>query len=635
MSETHQIVFTPSGKRTSVPAGKTVLDTARELGVDIDSICSGRGKCGRCQVTPALGRFEKHAITSAEESLSPANAVERSYADRKGLPPERRLACQAVIAGDLVVDVPPESQVHRQVVCKSTGMKPIDLDPLVHPYYIELPPASFEDPRSDLERLITTLKQNAPELKALQVDLPVVKKLQAVLKKGKGEVTAFVHDRTQVVDIAPGLVERICGIAFDIGSTTIAAYLMDLATGEELGAVGGMNPQIRFGEDVMSRVSYATLHEGGAEELTNAVREAINQLAEEAADTAGIQVTDIYEATFVGNPVMHHLLLGFDPTALGVAPFALVSGMAFDEPARDLSLQLNPGARAYILPCIAGHVGADMAAVMLAEAPHRSQQIALLVDIGTNAEIVIGNAERLLAASSPTGPAFEGAQISCGQRASVGAIERVRLDEDTLAPRFKVIGCDLWSDDPAFNEATNNMAITGICGSGIIEVVAELYRTGIIDESGRFNASSASESERLVPQGRTFSYLLHEGERPIRVTQGDIRAIQLAKGALYAGIKLLMDRLGVKGVDRVVLCGAFGSLIDPQFAIALGLIPPCEVEKVAAGGNAAGAGACMALINADKRSEIEQLVGRVEKIETATETQFQEYFVDAMAFREA
>jgi len=324
------------------------------------------------------------------------------------------------------------------------------------------------------------------------------------------------------------------------------------------------------------------------------------------------------------------LLLGLDPTPLGTAPFALATDHAVEIWASEIDIELHPNARAYLLPCIAGHVGADTAAVMLAETPWNLQEVSLIIDVGTNAEIVLGNRDRLLAASSPTGPAFEGAQISAGQRAAPGAIERVRIDPDTLEPRFRVIGSELWSDDPGFDEAIGNHGVTGICGSGIIEAIACMYLVGIIRPDGSINGDSANRSERIQASDRTFCYLLHDGEPRIVIEQGDVRAIQLAKAALYAGARLLMDHMGVEKVDRIRLAGAFGSHIDVKYAMVLGMLPDCELEQVSSANNAAGTGARIALLNRASRIEIETRARTIEKIETAVDAGFQQHFVNAM-----
>ncbi|MCE3286316.1 MAG: fdx, partial [Steroidobacteraceae bacterium] len=410
------------------------------------------------------------------------------------------------------------------------------------------------------------------------------------------------------------------------------AHLCDLVSGEVVASVGRMNPQIRFGEDLMSRVSYSMMNPGGAAQMTRAVREALSELAGEVAADAGIERDSILEVTLVGNPIMHHLVLGIDPVELGGAPFALAIDRAVTVTAAELGVALHPNARVYALPCIAGHVGADTAGVILAERPDLTDEMTLLVDVGTNAEIVLGDRRRLVACSSPTGPAFEGAQISCGQRAAAGAIERVRIDRDTLEPRFKVIGSDLWSDDPAFADSVGATGVTGVCGSGIIEVIAELYLAGIITQDGLFDGALAARSPRVVATGRTFSYVLHTGpHQTLAITQNDVRVIQLAKAALMAGIRLLMERLEIATVDRIRLAGAFGAHIDVKYATVLGMIPDCDLSRVTSAGNAAGTGARIALLDSRSRATIESLVRRVEKIETAIEPRFQEHFVEAMA----
>jgi uncharacterized 2Fe-2S/4Fe-4S cluster protein (DUF4445 family) len=628
---THRIVFTPSGKRGEFVDGASVLEAARALGVDLDSVCGGRGICGRCQVDIAEGDFAKHAVHSSADHVTPAGAVEARYASKRGaFPPGRRLGCQARICGDLVVDVPPESQVHRQVVRKRAETHPIEIDPVVRLYYVEVAEPDMHEPSSDLRRLQQALHEQWG-IAETRADLATLAGLQKALRAGQWKVTVALRKSRDIVAVMPGFAERAFGVAIDVGSTTIAAHLTDLMSGEVVAAVGAMNPQIRFGEDLMSRVSYVMMNPGGDKELTRVVREAMDALIGEAACEAGVARGEILEVTLVGNPIMHHLVLGLDPTELGGAPFALTIDAAYEVRAYELGLDVAPGAFVYALPCIAGHVGADTAGMVLAEGPHLKDELTLLVDVGTNAEIVFGNRERLFACSSPTGPAFEGAQISCGQRAAPGAIERVRIDRLTLEPKFKVIGCDLWSDEPGFAEATSNIAVTGVCGSGIIEVIAEMFLAGIVSEDGVIDGELAVRTRRIEQVGRTFAYVLHEGAPRLLIYQTDVRAIQLAKAALYAGAKLLMERAGAKP-QRVTLAGAFGSHIDPLYAMTLGLIPDCDLSKVASAGNAAGTGARIALLNLAARAEIESVVRRIDKIETAIEPDFQRHFVAAMAF---
>jgi uncharacterized 2Fe-2S/4Fe-4S cluster protein (DUF4445 family) len=624
------VVFMPSGRRGRFPIGTPLLQAARSLGVDIDSVCGGRGICGRCQVDLSEGEFAKLGVTSKIEHLSGFGAIEQRYAEKRGLKPGRRLSCSTLLYGDAVIDVPSESQVHKQVVRKRAERRAIELDPVVRLHYVEVAEPDMHDPAGDLQRMEKALREQWG-LKDLDTDLRVIQGLQKALRKGEWKVTVAVHHGKQITAVWPGFHDKIYGLAVDIGSTTIAGHLCDLASGEVAASAGLMNPQIRFGEDLMSRVSYVMMNPGGDVEMTKAVREAINTLVASVCGEAGVTPRDILEVTFVGNPIMHHLLLGIDPTELGGAPFPLATDGAITLWATEIDLRVHPNARIFVLPCIAGHVGADTAGVILSEAPHQSDEMTLIVDVGTNAEIVLGNRHKLLAASSPTGPAFEGAQISCGQRAAPGAIERVRVDPTTLEPRFKIIGSNKWSDDPAFAKETEATGVTGVCGSGIIEALAEMFLAGIITEDGVIDGSLAARSPRIQAEGRTFSYLLHAGPPVLRITQNDVRAIQLAKAALYAGARLLMDHLKIDSLDRITLAGAFGSHIDVKYAMILGMIPDCDLAKVGSAGNAAGTGARIALLNMKSRDEIARVVKQVEKVETAVEPKFQEHFVEAMA----
>lgn len=624
------IVFAPSGRRGRVPRGTTVLAAARGLGVDIDSVCGTRGICGRCQVVQSVGEFPKHGIVSAPGNLSPLGAKERAYRDRRGMAEGRRLSCTAEVLGDVVIDVPAESQVHRQVVRKELDLRRFRVDPVVRLHYVEVARPDLASPTGDLARLLEALEREWG-LRGLAVDLEVVQGLQRTLRAGAWGITVAIHEGRDVIAAWPGLHETLLGVALDVGSTTIAGHLANLGTGEVLASAGRMNPQIRYGEDLMSRVSYAMLNPGGAAEMTAAVRRAIDELVSGLVATAGADPGDVLELVLVGNPIMHHLVLGIDPVELGGAPFALATGDAVRTTGAALGLGTPAGTRAYVLPCVAGHVGADTAGVILADRTHRASGVRLVADVGTNAEILLGGRDRLLAASSPTGPAFEGAQVSAGQRAAPGAIERVRIDPVSLEPRFRVIGCEPWSDEPGFDEAVAAVGIAGICGSGIIEAIAELFLAGVVTAEGAIDGRLAARTSRIVPEGRTFAYVLHEGALRVAITQDDVRAIQLAKAALHAGARLLMDELGVEAVDEVHLAGAFGSHIDPLHAMVLGLIPDCDPANVVSIGNAAGTGALIALLARDARAEIEAVVRRVEKIETAMEPRFQAHFVDALA----
>ena len=638
MTQDHLVLFTPSGKRGRFEKGTPILTAARQLGVDLDSVCGGRGICSKCQITPGYGEFSKHGVTVSEGALSDWNSVEQRYKDKRGLIEGRRLGCQATVQGDIVIDVPPESQVHKQVVRKRAEVLDITLNPSTRLYYVEVEEPDMHNPSGDLERLVAALETQW-QLKDVHADFNILQQMQPILRKGGWTVTCAVHHADegtdpQIVHLWPGLYEgTIYGMAVDLGSTTIAAHLCDLRTGEVVASSGLMNPQIRFGEDLMSRVSYAMMNPGGDKEMTRTVRDGMDALFTQISADAEIDKSLIMDAVFVCNPVMHHLFLGIDPFELGQAPFALATSNSLRLFAHQLDINIHPSARVYILPCIAGHVGADAAAVALSEAPDKSDDLVLVVDVGTNAEILLGNKEKVLACSSPTGPAFEGAQISSGQRAAPGAIEKVEIDPITKDPRFRVIGCELWSDEEGFWEAIKGSGITGICGSGIIEAIAEMRMSGLLDASGLIGSATQTGTDRCVLDGRTHSYVMYDasstGGPKITVTNPDIRAIQMAKAALYSGARLLMDKFGVDSVDRVVLAGAFGAHISPKHAMVLGMIPDVPFERVTSAGNAAGSGARIALIDKSQRAAIEHTVRQIEKIETAIEPKFQEHFVNA------
>ena len=640
MSTDPLVVFTPSGKRGNFAIGTPILTAARKLGVDLDSVCGGRGICSKCQITPSYGEFSKHGVTVQDGALSEWNSVEQRYQDKRGLIEGRRLGCQATVQGDIVIDVPTESQVHKQVVRKRAEARDIVMNPSTKLYYVEVQEPDMHDPTGDLERLRIALNEQW-QLENVHADLHILQKMQPILRKGGWKITCAVHlgddeNAPRIMHIWPGYYEgTVYGLAVDLGSTTIAAHLCDLQTGDVVASSGVMNPQIRFGEDLMSRVSYSMMNAGGAAEMTAAVREGMNALFTQVSTEAEIDKALIVDAVFVCNPVMHHLFLGIDPFELGQAPFALTTSDSLRLRADDLDLNIHPSARIYILPCIAGHVGADAAAVALSEAPDKSEDLVLVVDVGTNAEILLGNKEKVLACSSPTGPAFEGAQISSGQRAAPGAIERVEIDPVTKVPRFRVIGSDIWSDEEGFDEAIAGSDVTGICGSGIIEMVAEMRLAGIVDGPGLIGSPEQTGSANCFLDGRTYSFLVYDatenGGPKITVTNRDIREIQMAKAALYSGARLLMDKFNVDKVDRVVLAGAFGAHISPKHAMVLGMIPDAPLDKVTSAGNAAGTGARIALLNREARTEIEATVRAIHKIETAIEPRFQEHFVNASA----
>ncbi len=632
------LVLMPSGRRGRVDAGAGLLEAARGLGVEIESICGGRQTCGKCQVIVESGHFAKHAIDSDESRLSPAGETEREYCQAHGIR-GRRLACAAQVMGDVLISVPEESQARKQIIAKAATDRVIAVDPAVRQVYVEVAPAGIDDPRGDWQRLQSALA-GSWNLTDLTIDPDPLRNLQRALRKGRWAVTVTLWQDRVVQRVEPGYAEGIHGLAVDIGTTTVVAHLCDLRTGAVLATESMMNPQVRYGEDLMSRVSYGMSEPQGVERMHRAIVRAVNELAEKATLRAGLTPAAILDAVLVGNTVMHHLLLGLDPVELGGTPFALATSEPVDRRASELGLDFHPSARVHLLPCIAGHVGADHVAVLLAESVHLQDEQMLVIDVGTNAEMSLGDRRRLLCASSPTGPAFEGAQITHGQRAAPGAIERVRIDPASLEPRIRVIGHEAWIDGSAPEVLPPEARATGICGSGIIEAVAELFLAGVLRPDGRLDESAAERSARVRFAGRSGEYVLVNAEQsatgaPIVVTQSDIRAIQLAKAALYAGVKLLMARHGTTSVDRIVLAGAFGSYIDPQHAMILGMIPDCALDRVHAVGNAAGDGARIALLNLGQRLEAARLAHWVQHVQTATDPSFQDEFVGAIALPHA
>ncbi len=668
---TARVIFQPLGRQGDIPIGTTLLEAARQLGVEIESICGGHQTCRKCKVLVENGDFPKFGVRSAAEHVTAPGERERVSAERFQFEANARMSCACQVRGDLVIQVPEESQTRKQVVRKAAGVeRPITVDAAMRLYYVELPPAPLKDHRGDWERLCDELRA-VHGLTELRADLTVLRTLQPALAAENRAVTVTVWQEREVVRVLPGFHDRLYGVAVDVGTTTVAGHLCDLRTGEILATASRMNPQVPFGEDLMSRVSYAMMNADGVARMHAAIIEGLNGVVADLCDDAALASddlapaelapTDIVEMVLVGNTTMHHLLLGVDPRELGGAPFSLVTHGALDVKARDLGLHIAPGGNIHIPPCEAGHVGADNVGVLVAEAPYTQDANLLILDIGTNGEILLGNRARVLSASSPTGPAFEGAQIHHGMRAAAGAIERVRIDPATLDVTYKIIGREEWIESHEAEtevgrleadgaplspvehrrrkrEAILNPALraAGICGSGIIEAVAELFKAGLLAPNGRFiEATHPRLRVGLGEGGGKAEFVLawpHETSsgRAIVVHSDDIRAIQLGKAALYAGSKLLMQRLNLTTVDKIVLAGGFGSYIDPLHAMILGLIPDCALEQVQAVGNAAGDGARMILLDKSKRAEAQWAARWVTYVETAVEPSFQEEFVAAL-----
>ena len=639
MAKTVQIVFQPSGRRGEIEAGKSILEAARTLGVGIEAACGGARVCGKCRVIVETGRFEKLNLTSAADHVSPVGEAEKTFFTAEELARGYRLACNTFLSGDLVVTVPEESRSVRQVILEMGRERKIELRPAVKNVTVTMAPATLSDFRDDARRLLDALEKETG-LRGLTVDFPVLRDLPQILRQNDWQVTATVWQDKEVIRVAPGERKTSLGVAIDVGTTTLAAFLCDLTTGAVLAKASRMNPQIGYGEDVLARISYAASEPGGREKLQAAIIGAVNALTAEMTEKAGFAAGDVDEMVLVYNTAMHHLALGLDPRCVGRAPFAPAVREPLDVKARDLGVKINPSGNVHSLPVEAGFVGADNVAVLLAEEPYNGDKVKLIIDIGTNGEIDLGNKNRMLSTSCATGPALEGAQIAFGMRAAPGAIERVKIDPLTYEPRYKVIGQDEWYPVPYdWHPTVQKIGAQGICGSGVIDAIAAMHKAGVISKAGRIDAKLNTPRVRRGESGKLEYVLAWAKEtavgKDVVITQADVRAVQLAKAALYVGAQYLMERLGVDHVDEVILAGAFGSYIDKESAMAIGMFPDCDLSRVHAVGNAAGDGARIALLDAEKRREAAKAARRVEFIETAAEPDFQKKFMDAIAIPHA
>lgn len=659
--KTAKIIFQPSGRRGTVPMGISVIEASRLLGADIEALCGEKKVCGKCKVRIEEGFFEKYGLESKPSHVSPWQEEEDKFINSEGRQAGFRLGCITKVLGDLLVFVPEESRAGKQVVSKAARDIHIEHNPAVKLYYLEVDKPTFEEPTGDYERICAQLEKQYG-LKDLRIDIQTLRQLPAALRKGDWKVTVSVWMDQEVIRVRPGKFEGSYGMAIDVGTTTVAAYFCDLGTMEVIDTVFLMNPQCKYGEDVMSRITYHMMNADGLEKMSNDIIAALNSLIDQAIEGTHppkqkvkkkkgekdaqqwIEVPekgktyrrlareDIEDITICGNTAMHHILLKLDPEHVGMAPFPPVIHHSLDIKARDLGIHINPSAYIFVLPNEAGFVGADNVGVLIAEEPYNKDEIQLIIDIGTNGELVLGNKQKLISTSCATGPALEGAQLSYGMRAAPGAMERIKIDPETHEVDYKVIGRDAWRQ---YSEP-QEMQAKGICGSGILDLLAELYSTGIITKSGVFNKKGQkSERFRKNPDtGQNEFVLAWAAEtsisKDIVITQKDVRQIQLAKGALYAGCKLMINRMGVEGVDKVKIAGAFGTHVDREKALIMGLFPDCEIKKIESIGNAAGDGCRAALLNREKRAEANWVSRNVEYIELTVEENFEQEFMRAM-----
>ncbi|RPH50279.1 MAG: DUF4445 domain-containing protein [Desulfobacteraceae bacterium] len=658
------VIFQPSGRRGKVPKGINLIEASRLLGVDIEALCGEKKVCGKCIVRIEEGNFEKYGVVSGMKNTSAWQPeVESKFINAENQAKGYRLGCTAKVEGDLLVFVPEESRAGKQVVSKAARDIRIDWNPAVRLYYVQVVKPTFKDCMGDFERICHALAREYGLPEILEVDIKTLQKLPGALRDGNYSVTVSVWNEKEVIRIQPGKVEHAYGIAIDVGTTTVAGYLCDLTSKEVINTASMMNPQCKYGEDVMARITFHMTTPDGLQRMTDDIIEGLNDLIakavaethpplkkvkkkkgeegpdefieapEESKTYLRLKTEDIEDITIGGNTAMHHIFLGLDPQFVGLAPFPPVIHHSMDIRARDLGIKVNPSTYVFVLPNEAGFVGADNVGVLICEEPYKSDEIQLIIDIGTNGELVLGNRHKLISSSCATGPALEGAQLSFGMRAAPGAIERIDIEPVTFEVNYKVIGRDAWRK---FSEP-HEMKAKGICGSGILDVLAELYSSGVITKTGAFNKKLLKDHPRFRKNADTgqpeFILAFKEEssiDKDIVITQKDIRQIQLAKGALHAGCKLMFKRMDIEKADRVKIAGAFGTHVDRTKALTMGLFPDCEIGKIGGVGNAAGDGCRAALLNVKKRMEANWCSRNVEYIELTVEPTFEREFMEAM-----
>jgi uncharacterized 2Fe-2S/4Fe-4S cluster protein (DUF4445 family) len=602
--------FEPAGISVRVPPGVTVFDAASWNGIAIDSTCGGHGTCKKCRIR----------IEDGDIPVSPLDT--RAFTQQE-LEAGWRLACRAQAAGSLEIEVPP--LVTRPKAATVGVGRQVILRPALQKRYVELDEPTLQDQRSDFQRL-----QDAIDDLELRAEAGVLRRLPPVLRESDFRVTAVVVDDL-LIDVEPGdTTDRLHALAYDLGTTTVVATLIDVGTGTPVAVASMLNKQQPFGADVISRISATMLDESALSRLNGLAAETLQELADDVCEQAGIEPTQVYEVALAGNATMTSLALGVDPAPLGVAPFILASQSYPELPAAELGLQLHPDAQATVFPALGAYVGGDLVAGMLATGMTRDRRLRLLIDVGTNCEVVLGSADGVVCTAAPAGPAFEAAQIACGMRAADGAIEVVRLREGAV--ELDVIG----DAEPA-----------GICGSGLVDAAAELVRVGLLDASGRF--VSEEEAERIDPQLATRLTARTDGTRvfvlswaagdgdvdgSVYLSQRDVRELQFAKAAIATGWRLLVEDLGIdeKEIQQVLLAGSFGSYQSPSSAIRIGLVPKLALTRIIAAGNVAGEGAKMALLSLQERHAAQAILDEVRYIELSDRPDFNDRFVEQLAF---
>jgi uncharacterized 2Fe-2S/4Fe-4S cluster protein (DUF4445 family) len=610
----YRVIFAPSQREVVVDEGKTILHAAREAGVYIDSQCNGKGKCGKCRVRVAEGE------------VTPFTALESEFIGNSDGELGYRLACMARIAGDVTLLLRGENILTSSAAKKVFSKRSEILNPAVKSYIVDL--TKKERPRNTSFEDITKLLAEQHGIRNLTGNKECAKDISEDVHR----ITVFVWMDKEIIAARSGEDETTLGLALDIGTTTVALYVCDLRNGSILVSGSITNPQVLFGTDIMSRIAYSVDHPvAGVKRMRDELILAINTVIEQMAAQNGFSPHQIMDVTVVGNTVMHHIFLGLAPDHMGLWPFQPTVTGSVNVRAHDTGLLMNPFAYVHVLPVEAGFVGADNVGVLLSEEPYNQDELSLIIDLGTNGELVLGNKKRLMSCSCATGPAFEGAQISSGMRATAGAIEKLRIDPATRAVDYAVIGKRGW----AGQHTPGKLKPVGICGSAILDAVAQLFKAGVIKQNGAFTNTPNIPGLRKGETG-VKEFLFVPGPetgtgRDIVLTQKDIRQIQLAKAAVQAGCKILMNHFKLDSINRIIIAGAFGLHIDKENALTIGLFPYCPPENIIVVGNAAGHGAYLALVNRDKRQEADRIARTVEHVELAMEDEFQKEFLRSLS----
>lgn len=595
--------FDPVGKRARCSAPLTIMDAAEQAGVGLLALCGGLGACGRCRVRVVQGQTSP--LSETEAKVLSSDELAQGY----------RLACRTVLSGDALVYLPPLSRPQEQRLQLTGDERPVELAPPVRKLYVELPPATLQDTRSNWTRLEDTLwAQHGLRLAA--PDVVLLQHVGPALKADEWHVTLTLRG-DELVHIEPGdATDRLYGIAVDLGSTKIALYLVDLATGRTVEAYGIPNPQVAYGEDVISRINHAMLHSEGTRELQRAAAQAINEAALSLCQAHGLESSDVLEYTLVGNTAMHHFFLGLPTAQLALAPYVAAVVRPLQVKAREVGLAAAPGAYVYLPPAVAGFVGSDHVSMVLASWIEEEGTF-LRIDIGTNTEMSLTSAGKISAVSCASGPAFEGAAIECGMKAAPGAVERVWIDPTTQQARLITV---------------DHAPPVGLCGSGILDCVAGMYGAGMLNQRGAIQVGS--KNVRVGLGGLPELVLAPSNGGDLTVTQRDVERIQLAKGAIRSGVEVLLDASHITSdqIDRVILAGAFGTYIDPLSALQIGMFPPITPDRIVQVGNAAGVGAKQMLISMSQRQAAEQLARRIEYLELTVYPNYPRFFAHALRF---